>query len=270
MIENPQGAPLRPPSEELEGWIDESVVSGVDEFGVAAHIAEITRPGGEGVSEGPGVGEISPDLAAAEGWLWPWNRAGFLYIEKNRADAAVTIFQCAYLAAIHFQHVRQYRMHKGMPLCNVAYAYLSAKKPERAWVPAMLGMAEDAMTAGNPTQTASFQNLIAADYLELPGRVLGEFFITLTRRQGLFPLYPECVLDCAIRESPIIALDWVKSMQTIAAEFTPATIKPALERLTKAWDRLYLPINRKQGEHGRFPNTVSNAGFVASSSTGAR
>ena len=127
-----------------------------------------------------------------------------------------------YLAAIHFQHVRQYRIHKAMPLCNVAYAYISANKPEQAWVPALLGMAEDAMTTGNPTETASFQNLLAAGCRELPARSLAELFISLTRLCGLFPLYPEIVLDSAIREDPIASLDWVKTMRIMAAEFTPA------------------------------------------------
>lgn len=266
MPENPQVPSQSGATEELERWIDGAIASGADVLGVAAHIAELTRPGGKGDANGSGDNEISPDLSAAEGWLWPWNRAGFLYIEKNRADDAVAIFQCAYLAAIRFQHIRQYRIHKGMPLCNVAYSYLSANKPERAWVPALLGMAEDAMTAGNPTETASFQNLIAADYHELPARFLGESFIVLTRRRGIFPLYPETVLDCAMRENFIVSPDEVKAMQSMAAEFAPNAIKPTLEKLTSAWRRLHVPTKRRLSEHGGHSGTLTNSGVFGSSS----
>ena len=265
MPEIPQVASQSGVIEELRRWIDGAIASGSDVLGVAAHIAELTRPGGRGDGNGSGENEISPDLSAAEGWLWPWNRAGFLYIEKNRADDAAAIFQCAYLAAIGFQHIRQYRIHKGMPLCNVAYSFLSANKPELAWVPALLGMAEDAMTAGNPTETASFQNLMVAGYHEMPARFLGESFIVLTHRRGIFPLYPESVLDCAIRENPIISPDEVAAMQSMAAEFTPDAIKLALEKLTSAWRRLHVPIKRRLSEHGGYSGTLTSSGIFGSS-----
>ena len=70
-------------SEELEHWIDEAVAAGADVLDIATSIAELTCPGGKGNGTASGNGEISPDLSAAEGWLWPWNRVGFLYVEKN-------------------------------------------------------------------------------------------------------------------------------------------------------------------------------------------
>src|SRR4051794_1113654 len=125
MPDKPRITPGPQANNQLEEWIDRAVREGRNALEVAAEIALVTQPGGTSGFE------ISPELLGNEGWLWPWNRAGFLYLNLKRPSDAASIFTCAYLAAIRFQHVWQYRMHKGMPLCNVAYGYLAANKPER-------------------------------------------------------------------------------------------------------------------------------------------
>ncbi len=186
-------------------------------------------------------------------------------IDRGRPEAAATVFRCAYLAAIHFQAARQYRITKGMPLCNVAYAFVKANKPEEAHVPALLGMVEDAMTAGNPTETASFQNLIAANYPELLARTWGDYFVFLTRRRGTFSLYPETVLNCAMRGNLLPLGPLVDDLRSIAAELTPGTIKPALERLTRVWDDLRrisaAAIQWRGAEHGGLSGTITGPSF---------
>jgi hypothetical protein len=151
-----------------------------------------------------------------------------------------------------------------MPLCNVAYSYLAAKMPEQAGIPAFLGMVEDAVTSGKPTETASFQNLLAANYPELPARSLGNLFVFLTRSRGLFPLYPETVLDCAIRTAAIPSPEVVAGMQQVASEFRPAAVKPSLDKLAEAWENLRpiltAPAIQKVPQHEQPAGVLSATG----------
>jgi hypothetical protein len=251
-------------SDQLEEWIDRTIRAGHKGLEVAAEIVRRTQPGGTNAYE------ASPELLGNEAWFWPWNRAGFLYLNLKRPTDAATIFTCAYLAALRFQSTGQYRMHKGMPLCNVAYAFLSANQPEMAGVPALLGMVEDATTAGNPTETPSFQNLLAANTSELSARSLADFFLLLTRRRGLSPLYPESVLECVVRMNVLLSPEVAGFMQGIAAEFTPDTIGPALDRLREFWTRLQPIYARmtipKVSEYGAISGAIPITGAYASGS----
>lgn len=125
------------PDEQFEEWIDQAVAESYDPLDLAEGIANVTRPGGIGNYE------VSPELYGGEAWFWPWNRAGFQLIRLGRPDEAAELFTFAYLASLRFQWVGQYRLHKGLPLCNVSYAYLQAHNLRLAALPAILGMIED-------------------------------------------------------------------------------------------------------------------------------
>jgi hypothetical protein len=261
MPDRPQIMSVPQGNNQFEEWIDQRVSEGHNALEVASGIASVTQPGGTAGYE------ISPEMFGNEAWFWPWNRAGFLYLKRSKPIDAATIFICAYLAAIRFQHVWQYRIQKGMPLCNVAYAFLSAGKPDRAGVPALLGMVEDAITAGNPTETPSFQNLLAANASQIVARSLADTFVFLTRRRGLSPLYPETVLDSVSRGGAHPSRDFVVDMQTISVEFSPDTVQPALERLIGVWNQLQPvfaeTITPRGGDYGESAGVVPITGPFA-------
>lgn len=244
----PQISPGVEQSRRFEEWIDQATADATSPHDVAARIAQITRPGGTADYE------ASPELLGNEAWLWPWNRAGFNYVRGNRPEDAATVFTCAYLAALHFQNHWQYRIHKGMPLCNIAYAYLMAGTPRPALVPAILGIAEDAITAGNPTETASFRNLLAAGVDEYDAQLQAHYLLLHTRRLGLSPLYPEMVLESRSRFNVIPSEPFLRRMQEIAAGFAPETIGKSLESLFSVWRDFKLrwadAITRSATEHG--------------------
>ncbi len=261
MLNPLQIEPGSPPDSQFEAWIDRVVAEGHDAGEVAAGIASVSQPGGT-------LGyEVSPQKVGNEGWFWPWNRAGFLCLEHQRPTDAATLFTCAYLAALRFQHTGQYRMQKGMPLCNISYAHLRADQSNRAVLPAILGMVEDAVEGWNPTQTGNFRNLIAASYPEMPARSLADSFVSVTRQRGLAPLYPEVVLDCAGRSELFFSPELIAALGEVAAAFRPEAIARSLERLAGIWERLRPSIesvmNRRQTAHGEFRSTISGPGFIA-------
>jgi hypothetical protein len=256
MFAKPPISPGPEASKQFEAWIDRAVRDQRDPIELAAGIASVTQPGGTGSYE------VSPELFGNEAWFWPWNRAGFAYLRDEHPEPAATIFTCAYLAAIQFQRSWQYRIHKGMPLCNVAYAYLKANNPTKAGLPALLGMAEDAMTAGNPTETPSFRNLLAAGYPEVHARSAGEFFLILTRMRGTFFLYPEAILDCVHRGNALPSPEMIKTMQTIAEEFSPDTVAPSLEKLARAWESIEAVYTRAASTSGANYGAFPVAGWI--------
>ena len=171
---------------EFVAWIDRAVEESLPTMEVASVLTEYALPNHRGL--------VSPFVYGSEGWYWPWNRVGFAYIRKERYFDAASIFSGAYLAALRIQHDYQERIHKGMPLCNVAYSFLRASEVIKARVPAALGMIEDLTTFGDATSTGNFANLKATGYPELMTQVLIRYASDDYRSKGRFPLYPEVVL----------------------------------------------------------------------------
>jgi hypothetical protein len=92
MPDKPRITPGPLANNQFEEWIDRMVREGRGAVEVAGGIAFVTQPGGmDGY-------EVSPELVGNEGWLWPWNRAGFHYLQLRRPIDAATIFTSAYLA----------------------------------------------------------------------------------------------------------------------------------------------------------------------------
>jgi hypothetical protein len=129
-----------------------------------------------------------------------------------------------------------------MPLCNISYSYLLAHSAEKGLVPAILGMVEDVLTTGNPSGKASYQNARLAGLPEEIGRSPGEFFLLV---HGVTPLYPEVVLDCALRKNLSTSREWVATMQAIAAQVGPETIDRSLAELDRAWTRFLTQITKE-------------------------
>jgi hypothetical protein len=260
MLRPPRIETGKSPDTQFEQWIDRAVTEDHDADEVAAGIVSVTQPGGTLDYE------VSPEKVGNEGWFWPWNRAGFLCLERQRLSDAARLFTCAYLAALRFQHAGQYRLQKGMPLSNTSYAYLRADQPHRAILPAILGMVEDAVEGWKPTQTGNFRNLMAANYPEMPARSLADFFISLTRQRGLTPLYPESILDCAKRSEPSFSVDLIAALGETAAAYRAETIAPSLERLYRVWDGLRPDVesvmNRRQAAYGELGSTIPYPGFI--------
>src|SRR4051812_32820187 len=138
MPDNPPTGSEINPYKWLEDWIDQAVAERRPAIEVGSALGRFAVPGTQDYL-------ITPEMFGGELWFWPWNRAGFLYIGSNKPGDAAIIFTCAYLAALRVQHIGQYRIHKGMPLCNISYAHLLSGSPERAKVPALLAMAEDSL-----------------------------------------------------------------------------------------------------------------------------
>ncbi len=230
----------------LVAWIDRALEDGRPALEVAAELARNAMP-----EQG---GRVTPFVYGSEGWYWSWNRAGFGYIERGRHHEAATIFTGAYLAALRFQDDFQERLHKGTPLCNVAYSYLLAEATMTARVPAMLGVIEDITAFIDPAATGSLNNLRASGYSEPQLSYLNLHTSEFYLKKGRYPLYPEVVLHSMARDT----LDTdrcVADIRGIASRFEPASVESSCKALGNLWRRYApgVPAGPPRGDfvHGR-------------------
>ncbi|MGO9915563.1 MAG: hypothetical protein ACLQIB_12765 [Isosphaeraceae bacterium] len=241
----------------LEQLIDEATAARWDAAKLATEIASFTQPGGMSGHE------VSPETVGNEGWFWPWNRAGFLFIQNDRSADAALLFTCAYLAALRFQHLGQYRLQKGMPLCNISFSYIRAGYPDRAILPAILGVVEDTLERWIPSETASFRNLLATNYPEIDARKLIDGFESLTRQRGITALYPEAVFKCVERGSRYFDSTLIATLGAIASEFRPDTVASSLERLDQVWTEFRAStesvMSQRPVAHGEIAPNIGNA-----------
>ncbi len=245
--------------QDFVAWIDRALGEDRPAMKIAAVLTEYALPSHRGL--------VTPFVYGSEGWYWPWNRVGFKYIERERYFEAASIFSGAYLAALRFQHDFQERIHKGMPLCNVAYSLLRGKETIKARVPAALGMIEDITTFADPFSSGNISNLRASGYPELLIQVIIDYASEAYRSKGRFPLYPEVVLHTMRWQTipnstgPAVGMQQIAvGMQQIAAPFAPDTVESSLKHLGLLWQQysLVVPSIYPQGDpvHGRAEPTL--------------
>lgn len=215
-------------SSELDVWIARALKDDKPVLEIASFLAQTSLSGDV----------IGPAINGSEGWYWPWNRAGFFYIDRSRASDASLVFTCAYLTALRIQNDLQERVHKGMPLCNVAYSCLTAGELERATIPAAAGMIDDVITRGDP-QSINYRNLLAAGFSPRQAELLAQHGLKFYRGRGRHPLYPEVVLDSHARTAASVSPDFLAEIQSLAASFAPDSVEEASTRLHGIWDDLH-------------------------------
>jgi hypothetical protein len=259
VLSQPHIEPGANPDSELEAWIDHVVDAGEDAVDIAIAIASITQPGGVNGYE------ISPETIGSEGWYWPWNRAGFRCLDRDRHLDAATLFKVAYLAALRFQHTGQYRLHKGMPLCNVCFSLLKAHELGSAIVPALLGMAEDATEGWDPSYMPNFRNLLLANFPEDEARFLSNFFMSATRQRGVIPLYPEVILRAADQPKLSLLPSLISELGQVAGEFRPETVHVSLGKLAELWGEfphVVSVMEKRRTSHGQFSGVAPQPSLV--------
>jgi hypothetical protein len=236
-------------------WIDQALDKDRPTLEVASVLAEYALPNHRGL--------VSPLVYGFEGWFWPWNRVGFAYIQKERYLDAASIFSGAYLAALRIQHDYQERLHKAMPLCNIAYSLLRVGETIRAALPSALGVIEDILSFGDPRSAANLSNLRASGYREWLVQMIIGYTNDAYRSKGRLPLYPEIVLR-TMRWEPFLYLETtiavniqqlVADLQRTASRFAPDRVESSLKYLELVWQQYSLgdPSVYPQGDllHGR-------------------
>jgi hypothetical protein len=234
--------------QDFVAWIDRALEKDLPPMEVAPVLTEYALPSHRGL--------VSPFVYGGDGWNWPWNRVGFAYTKRERYLDAASIFSVAYLSALRIQNDYQERIHKGMPLCNVAYCLIRASEPMKARVPAALGLIEDITTFIIPTSTENLSNLSASGY---SGSFIQAFIDEVSeayRSKNRFPLYPEVVLHTtrwgtvADATRSVASLEQiVGNMQQIASRFAPETMESSLAALRRVWQQ-YSPIASSAFPHG--------------------
>jgi hypothetical protein len=245
--------------QDFVAWIDRALEEDLPVREIASVLTANALPNHRGL--------VSPFVYGSEGWYWPWNRVGFAYIQRERYLDAASIFSGAYLSALRIQHDYQERIHKGMPLCNVAYSFLRARESVKARVPAALGMIEDIITFAGPPSSGNISNLRASEYPELLVQSIIDYADEMYRSRGRFPMYPEVVLYTRRWETflntPKTAhtiQQIVAAMQQLASQFAPDTFESSLKHLGLVWLQygLIVPPIYTQGDpaHGRAEPTL--------------
>jgi hypothetical protein len=235
----------------LEEWIDAQVET-VAPLEMAKHLGTLALPNFGGA--------ISPPLAASEGWYWPWNRAGFHWLKHQRPAEAALIFKYAYLVALKYQDKTQERLHKGMPLANIAFSLIHTSEATKALTPAALGMIEDALTRRNPTETVNFQYLITAKWPRILIDQLASYALTFYEGQGRFPLYPETVLQSFTQDKAYLAYQsFIDGMRTLSSQLELEDIGTSLTALDYTWAMLEAQLRNVAATSGSIYGRSSSA-----------
>jgi hypothetical protein len=138
---------------------------------------------------------VNPLKGELDFQFWFWNRAGNTLLDFGHPAAAAEIWSAAYLASLSIQQRYRQRYHKGMPLCNLGFAFARAGQPRWAIGSWFLGVVEDVLADGSTARGgANYRNLLQ---MKIISTVIDQMILTVESKfldQFIIPMLPEAVI----------------------------------------------------------------------------
>ncbi len=227
-----------PEAAALKSWIDENTAGPDHVESVVARLMSLTLPVAPWNPNVP----VNPFREDLESQCWFWNRAGGNLTDAGHHLEAVNVWAAHYLSLLSLQLKFHHRYHKGMPLCNIGFAFARMGRTRLAAQSWLLGVIEDALTHGSMAdESQSYRNLLRVN---VATSVLDQLVTTVeTRlnRQSVSPLFPESVVELWLHPTTLApSEDCVLSVDLLVAKLGESY--PTLPDRAKPWDRTLSPF----------------------------
>jgi hypothetical protein len=224
---------------EIETWIEQNAVRPENVGEVVERLTALTLPS-QPWNPSDTVNPLGGDLEAQ---FWFWNRAANHFLGRGHFQAAVEVWSAHYLSYLSLQLRYHHRYHKGMPLCNIGYAFARAGRARLAVRSWLLGVVEDSLTdVSTATEAVSYQNLRK---MRVAPAVLSQLIATVESRflsQSTVPLFPESVIELWLNPTLVVASETcMKSLGLLSESLArcypklPNSTHPLEETLHPFW-----------------------------------
>lgn len=230
---------ILPPSwpESFESWIQRTATGPDSLFTVINSLTAWSLPP-EPWRHGAAVNPFRGDL---DSQLWFWNRAANHYLDRGNPLAAAEVWSAHYLVYLSLQLRFHQRYHKGLPLCNIGFAFDRAGRKKLAVKCWLLGVIEDAIT--NTHSAADEVNSRNLRKHGIAPAVLDQLIATIESRfssQAIVPIFPEAAIEVWLHPAMIGASEpCFASVDELARRL--ARSYPALPDPSRPWENTLAP-----------------------------
>lgn len=212
------------PSAEIAEWVDKNASEPRNLGEIIARLTAWTLPA---TPWDPGQA-ISPLRGDLDAQCWFWNRAANNLMAHGHHAGAVDVWSALYLAYLSLQQRFHHRYPKGMPLCNLGFAFARAGRTRQAVRCWLLGVVEDALTSVSTTPDAvNYRNLLRKGVAPTVLRQLVEMVESRFLNESIVPLFPESVIEI-----------WRHPIMVAPSEPCVSSLDMLAERLARSYPSL--------------------------------